>query len=253
MSQVERRAGQLVSVIMPAHNAESTLDHAIRSVRAQTYEAWELLIVDDLSSDRTADIARDHAAIDPRVQLVRLEENRGPAGARNAALERAKGRFVAFLDADDYWLPAKLTLQVEFMSQNDIGFSYTMYRRIRAGDSGSGRLIELPSRLVYEDLLKNTAIACSTAMIDRQKAPPIVFPLIRHEDYALWLRLLREGMVAYCLAEDLACYRESSNSVSGNKLRSALWVWRVYRQAEGLTVPKAAWCLTNYAWRAATR
>ena len=127
---------------------------------------------------------------------------------------------------------------------------YTAFRRFSSQVETAGRLIQVPPRLTYDDLLKNTAIASVTAMVDRRQSGPIAFPEVRHEDYALWLSLLKRGLTAGGLNEDLARYRVSKTSLSGDKLRSALWVWQVYRGVEGLGLAKSVWCLANYGMNA---
>ena len=237
----------IVSVITPAHNAAATIPASIESVTAQSHQDWELLVIDDASTDETADLVAAQAGADPRIRLLTLAQQEGVARARNAGLAAASGRFVAFLDADDLWQPTKLTRQLAFMESGDYALAYTAFRRFSNSVEAAGRLIEVPARLTYEGLLRNTAIALVTAMVDRKKTGPIAFPEVRHEDYALWLSLLRRGLTAGGLNEDLARYRVARTSLSGRKLRSALWVWQVYREVEGLGLAKSAWCLANYA------
>lgn len=243
----------LVSIITPAFNASRTIAQTIQSAQAQTFHNWEMIVVDDCSRDDTCAVVEGYAACDTRIQLLRQGGNVGPAGARNAALKVAVGRYIAFLDSDDYWLPKKLERQLCFMQEHDSLLSYTLYRRFRESAEEAGPLVRLPSVLTYHDLLKNTGIACLTAMVDRERAGSIEFSAIRHEDYALWLKLLKPGFIAHGLMEDLARYRVSSVSVSGNKLRSAAWVWNIYRDAEKLNLVYAAWCFVNYVWNAYRR
>lgn len=242
-----------VSVITPAFNAGRTIRQTIRSVQGQTFRYWEMIVVDDCSTDDTCAIIEESAASDNRIRLLRQPVNGGAARARNAALKAGEGRYVAFLDSDDYWLPEKLEHQLAFMAAKDIALSYTLYRRFRDGSETLGPLVQLPRSLTYKDLLKNTAIACLTVMVDRERTGPIEFPVVRHEDYALWLRLLEQGFVAHGLMEDLARYRVSSVSVSGNKLKSAAWAWNIYRNVEKLNLPYASWCFVNYVWNAYRR
>ena len=243
----------VVSIITPAFNASRTIAQTIESVQAQTYQHWEMVIVDDLSADDTCDVVEKYMKEDSRIRLLRQRINGGPACARNASLKAAVGRYVAFLDSDDYWLSAKLERQLSFMMASNVAFSYTLYRRFVDNIEEAGPLVDLPTSFTYEALLKNTGIACLTVMVDRELAGVIEFPLIRHEDYSLWLTLLKRGLVAHGLLEDLARYRVSSSSVSGNKLKSATWVWSIYRDGEKLSLPHAAWCFGNYAWNAYRR
>lgn len=238
----------VVSIITPAFNASRTVGQAIQSAQVQSFRDWEMIVVDDCSTDDTCAVVEHYAKSDARIKLLRQPVNGGPARARNAALEVARGRYVAFLDSDDCWLPKKLERQLTFMVANNSGFSYTLYRRFTDDSEKTGPLVALPRTLSYGDLLKNTGIACLTAMIDRELVGPIEFQTIQHEDYALWLQLLKRGFVAHGIMEDLARYRVSNTSLSGNKLKSAVWVWSIYRNIEDLSLPHAAWCFVNYAW-----
>lgn len=240
----------LVSIITPARNAARTIVETIDSVTAQSWQAWEMLVIDDASSDETRAIVAHQANQEPRIHLLPLARQGGAAQARNAGLAAARGRFVAFLDADDLWMPGKLTRQLDFMQSGGYALSCTAFRRIPSEGGQPGRLIQVPDRLTYEGLLKNTAIASVTAMVDRDQTGAISFPEVNHEDYALWLSLLKRGLAAGGLNEDLARYRFARDSLSGNKLRSALWVWQVYREVEQLGLLKSSWCLANYGLNA---
>ncbi len=241
--------GGLASIIMPAFNASRFIRDAIDSVLSQTCQAWELIVVDDCSQDDTNAIVTDYAHDDRRIRLVTQPENQGVAAARQAGIDAATGRYIAFLDSDDTWLPEKLAHQLAFMKSRDVAFSYTLYRRMsEAGDAVSD-VVHLKDSFDYRALLRNTGIACLTVMLDMAKVGALAVPAIRHEDYALWLDILKRGFVAHCLQEDLARYRVVSGSVSGMKLKSALWVWNIYRY-EGLGIGCSLWNLMGYAWHA---
>jgi teichuronic acid biosynthesis glycosyltransferase TuaG len=243
-------AAPLASIIMAAYNSEAFIGETIASVQAQTLGDWELLVADDGSTDRTAAIVATAAAEDSRIQLIRLEHNAGVARARNEALAAAQGRFIAFLDSDDLWLPQKLEHQIAFMQAQDVAVSYTAYRRIDEAGQRTGRLISPPRRLGYRDLLQNTAIATLTGMVDTAKTGPIQMVEARRDDYILWLSLLKRGYLAYGLQEDLARYRVVRESLSRKPMRSAAWVWDVYRNVEKLGRVEATWCLLHYGTRA---
>jgi teichuronic acid biosynthesis glycosyltransferase TuaG len=243
----------LVSVITAAYNAEVFIGQTVASVRAQTLGDWEMLVADDASTDRTAAIVEAAAAEDPRIRLIQLERNSGVAQARNAALAAARGRFIAFLDSDDLWLPQKLERQVAFMRENEAAVSYTAFRRIDETGSRVGRQVPVPARLTYCQLLKNTAIATLTGMIDTARTGAIRMSEARRDDYILWLSLLKRGFVAHGLQEDLARYRVVRGSLSSKPKRSAAWVWDVYRKAEKLGPLHAAWCMVHYGARAAMK
>ena len=234
-----------VSVITAAHDAEATLAAAIGSVRAQTDPDWEMLIVDDASTDGTKELAAAWAARDPRIGVIARAENGGAAAARNEGIRAARGRFIAFLDADDRWRPEKLARQRAFMDARGAALSFTAYRR----EDGAGRdlgLVRVPAAVDYATLLKGNVIGCLTAVYDTRHFGKVEMPPLRkRQDYGLWLKLLRAGGVAHGLDEVLADYRVAPRSLSGNKLAAARGTWRLYREAEGLPLPRAAWCLAQ--------
>jgi teichuronic acid biosynthesis glycosyltransferase TuaG len=240
----------LVSIITPSWNVERLIGETIASVQAQTFQDWELLIADDCSTDNTAAVIESFAAKDPRVKLIRQPRNGGPALARQAAIEQAQGRFIAFLDSDDLWLPPKLERQLAFAREHRAALSFTALRRINEDGSVTGRLIAVPSSLTYGQLLKNTSIATLTALVDREISGPIAMKNEGYDDFCLWLDVLRSGHVAYGLNEDLARYRVRGVSVSSRPLRSAGWVWHIYRNVERLSLLKSAWCFAHWAARA---
>lgn len=243
----------LVSIVTPAWKAAGFVGDAIRSVQAQDHANWEMLIVDDCSPDDTAAVVERFAAADPRVKLIRQPQNQGPAMARNAALERAAGRWIAFLDSDDWWLPGKLSTQLQFMREHKAALSYTAFRRVSADGARLGSLIRIPRRVTYRALLGNTAIATSTAIVDRSITGPFSMRRTYYDDFALWLELLRRGHVGHGLAQDLMRYRVVGASVSRNKARSALMIWRTLRDVEKLGRTRAAWHFANYAVRGALK
>lgn len=239
----------LISIVTPAYMAERTIAETIRSAQAQTFPEWEMLVVEDGSPDGTADVVAAFAASDPRVRLIR-QPNAGPALARQKALDHARGRFIAFLDSDDLWLPKKLERQLDFMARNRAGFSYTAFRRIRADGSGVGHLITVPALMTYPKLLGNTAIATSTVLIDRSITGELRMTKTYYDDFVLWLGILKRGHLAYGLDEDLMRYRVMEASVSRNKSRSARMVWRTYREIERLPLPVSALQFARYAFNA---
>jgi teichuronic acid biosynthesis glycosyltransferase TuaG len=240
----------LVSIITPSWNVERLIGETIESVQAQTLADWELLIADDCSTDQTAAVIEGYAAEDPRIKLIRQPRNGGPALARQAAIEQAQGRFLAFLDRDDLWMPAKLERQLGFAQARRAALSFTAFRRINETGSVTGRLIPVPDTLNYGQLLKNTSIATLTALVDRQIAGNISMKNEPYDDFCLWLSILKPGHVAHGLNEDLARYRVRGVSVSSRPLRSAGWVWHIYRNVERLSPLKSAWCFAHWGARA---
>ncbi|SDR81267.1 glycosyltransferase family 2 protein [Bradyrhizobium canariense] len=240
----------LVSIITPSWNVERLIGETIESVQAQTLGDWELLIADDCSTDNTAAVIESYAAKDPRIKLIRQPRNGGPALARQAAIEQAQGRFIAFLDSDDLWLPPKLERQIAFAREHRAALSFTAFRRINEDGSTTGRLIPVPASLTYEQLIKNTSIATLTALVDRDIAGNIAMKNEPYDDFCLWLSILKPGHVAWGLNEDLARYRVRGVSVSSRPMRSAGWVWHIYRNVEGLSLLKSAWCFAHWSARA---
>lgn len=247
-----------VSVVMPVYDATATLAASIDGVRGQSFEDWELILVDDASGDDSADIAAGAAAQDERIQLVRLEGRSGAAVARNTAIERASGRYVAFCDADDIWLPGKLSRQLEHARATGSPLTFTSYAKIHGSADvtasswrTSDRIVRARDRVTYRDLRLGNVIGCSTAMYDTEVLGRRTMPLIeRRQDYGLWLDLLRDGAVARGLDEVLVLYREGGRtSLSSNKLRAAAFNWRIYREVEGWSLPVSAWAFANYALR----
>ena len=253
MSRPAQTAATLVSIVTPAYNAARFVGETIQSVQAQTFGGWEMLIADDGSGDNTCGVVECFIRGDPRIILIRRETRGGPAAARNTALERACGRYIAFLDSDDLWLPEKLQRQLAFMRETGAVICYTAYRRVTEDGARVGRIITVPESLTYGQLLKNTAIATLTAMVDREQAGSFCMVEDRREDYSLWLSLLRRGFVARGLNEDLARYRVVGGSDSSSRLRSAAGVWHIYRQIEKLSPPYATWCFLHYAVHACLR
>lgn len=202
-----------LSIITPAYNATATLAETAASVKAQDFTDWEWLIADDASKDETANMLRAMAAEDARIKPVFLNQNAGPAGARQAALEKASGSIIAFLDADDVWMAGKLSAQLKFMDEKNAALSYTGYRRINEDGSRTGEYIHVPEKLSYHALLKNTAIACSTVLINREKTGPFVVKNEPYHDFTTWLELLSRGHVAFGLDKDLMRYRIRAGSI----------------------------------------
>ena len=241
----------LVSIITPAYKAAATIDETIASVRAQTFGNWELLIAEDCGPDNTRELVREWQGKDERIRLIEPLQNGGPAAARNAALGQAKGRWIAFLDSDDAWLPAKLERQLAFHRANPgTKISFTGFRRMSAEGDRIGRYIAVPRWLDYSALLKNTAIATSTVIVDRHQTGNLMMKQTYYDDFACWLEILKSGGRAAGLNEDLMRYRMMSASVSRNKGNSAKQVWLAYRNIEKLGPAASAWNFAHYSARA---
>lgn len=240
----------IISVITPAYNAEKFIGEAIESVLAQTYENWEMIIVDDCSRDQTVELVESYQQKDERIKLIKLKENGGSAVARNTAMDYAKGTYYAFLDSDDQWLPEKLEKQLRFMLDKDIAFSFTKYVRIHEDGTETNAITKAPSFVGYEDLMKHCVIGCLTVMLDQDKIGDERMVNIRtRQDYAFWLTLTQKGHLAYGLPEVLAKYRIVDNSISSNKIKAAKQNWYVYRHVEKSGLLKSIWYFSNYAIR----
>lgn len=208
-----------------------------------------MLIVDDRSLDNTREVVREWTTVDPRVRLIEQPKNRGPAIARNAGLERAEGRWIAFLDSDDLWLPTKLERSIAFAEVHQAPLVFTGFRRITAEGGAEGRYIGVPRTLRYRQLLGNTAIATSTVLLDRLIVGEVRMRNTYFDDFDCWLQILKPGRIAHGLDKDLMRYRVMGQSISRNKRNSAVKVWRAYRDLEQLSIPAACWYFTNYVFR----
>jgi len=215
---------------------------AVCSVIAQTFDDWEMIIVDDASSDNSVAKITNYLEQDDRLKLIRLVQNEGSAVARNKAIERARGRFIAFLDADDRWAPRKLENQLAFMQDNKYAFSHTYYEKINESGNLIGEVITPPELLSYADMLKSNQIGCLTAMYDTAQFGKRYMPGIRkRQDYALWLELLRSENYARCLPEVLAFYRVRTGSISRNKIEIVKYNWKLFREVEQFSRVKSVY------------
>jgi teichuronic acid biosynthesis glycosyltransferase TuaG len=239
-----------VSVITPAYNAERFLEENLRSMQAQTFESWEQVLVDDGSSDRTVEIIEAFAASDPRFRLVRHDENRGVAAARNTGLNVARGRYVAFVDADDYLLPRKFERQIAFMREHGYAFTYHYYCCIdESGKLLNPRPVWMPESTDYRQYLCWIgSIGTLTVVLDREQTGPLEFKLVPAEDFALFLVLLKRFR-AYGLMEHLARYRIVKSSLSSDKFKGVGWVWNVLRREEQLKLLESVRYMSSYMLR----
>lgn len=240
-----------VSVITASYNAGRFISETIESVLNQTYENLELIIVDDCSTDNTEEIVKRYIEKDSRVKFYKLEKNSGAAVVRNTALEKATGRFMAFLDSDDLWNKDKLEKQIKFMKDNNYGFSFTSYRLMYENGELKGKEVIAPQSMNYTQLLKNTIIGCLTVVIDKEIIGDFRMPLVRAgQDTATWLSILRKGHVAYGLNEVLASYRTVEGSISSNKIKALKRTWNTYRNLEKLSLVKSSYYFTCYTLNA---
>lgn len=224
---------ETVSVIIPVYNAERYISDTIESVLNQTYKDIEIVLVDDCSTDNSRKIIEAYANLNSGIVYHLQKENGGAAVARNTALSIANGRYVAFLDSDDLWLPEKIKKQMNLLKQNSAGICFTAIEMINEnGETIKGKR-NVKNKINYDFLLKNTMIATSSVLIDRKVVGDFQMPLIRSgQDYATWLQLMRNGIEAYGINEVLVKYRVGRNSLSSNKLKSIKQVWSIQTRQE---------------------
>lgn len=247
----------LISVIVPVYNAEKYIVETMECVSAQTYENWELLLVEDGSSDGTAEKIEGYVAEtgETRIRLIRQPANMGAARARNRGLAEARGRYIAYLDADDLWVPEKLERELRFLQEKDAAFVFTGYEFADEQGRGTGKVVRVPETLNYRQALSNTTIFTTTVMFDTEKIgrEELQMPVVKSEDTALWFRVLRNGYTAYGLDENLVKYRRTGGTLSSNKLEAIRRIWNLYRGCEGLGLAESAYHFCFWAVRAVKR
>jgi teichuronic acid biosynthesis glycosyltransferase TuaG len=233
-----------VSIITPSFKSEKFISQTIESVLSQTYVNWEMIIVDDFSPDNSNEIIEKYCEKYSRIKLIKLKKNSGPAVARNRAIEEAKGRYIAFLDADDLWHFEKLEKQISFMENNKHELSYTSYSTMNESGKPLANIINARSTLCYKELLKSNKIGCLSAIYDTNRMGKIYMPLIKkRQDYGLWLRILKKVDYAYGIDEILGTYRIVSNSVSSNKIGLIKYNYLLFREHENFSILKSLYYL----------
>ncbi|MCE1983990.1 glycosyltransferase family 2 protein [Enterobacter ludwigii] len=248
----------LISIIMPSFNSANTISKSIDSIVNQSYLNWELLITDDCSTDNTASIVSEYATLDLRIKIFNNVTNSGAAVSRNNSIERASGDYIAFLDSDDLWHKDKLKEQLSFMKDYNLDFSFTAYEMIDEKGIEFGKIVDLQgdnrSFDYYDMLRKKATLGCSTVMLKKSAFSDCKMPLIRTgQDYALWLKLLKQGKRAYLLNKVLTQYRILPNSISRNKFKKCKRQWQIYRDFENLNIYQSSVSFVHYAWRAIFR
>lgn len=237
-----------ISIITPCYNSASFIAPTLESVLAQTFEDWEMLVVDDCSTDDSAAIVQEYTRRDSRIQYYRTDSpSGGPSIPRNIGLEHARGEYVAFLDSDDLWLPEKLEEQLSFMQANKLDFVYSDYEKISWRGERKNRIINAQAVSSFWDTIESNAIPCLTVLIRRSVIGNTRFKPIPKEDYVFWLDILRQGYKAYNTGKVHALYREAKNSRSGNKLKMFRQQWYVLRQVEGVKKVPAIYFMLIFA------
>ncbi len=248
---------ELISIIVPVYHVENYIAQTMDCVYEQTYEKWELLLIDDCDGDNYVKIMEDYIRQkgDSRIRLIHQPSNMGAAEARNRGLKEAKGRYIAYLDADDLWTPEKLERELAYLKEKEAAFVFTGYEFADQNGIGTGKVVRVPESLNYKEALKNTTIFTSTVMFDTEKISKkmLEMPVMKSEDTALWWRILRNGYVAWGLNENLVKYRRAGRSLSSNKLEAVRRIWTLYRKAEGMSILNSAYHFCFWAVRAVKR
>lgn len=240
-----------VSIVTPVYNSQKLINKTIESVLTQTYKDFEMILVDDCSTDKSKEIIKRYSETDDRIKYHKLDKNSGAAVARNKGIELATGRYICFLDSDDLWTNTKLEEQLNFMKEKDIEFSFTSYSLIDEEGNNLNKIVNIPKEIDYEGLLKNTIIGCLTVMIDREKIGDFRMPLVRAgQDTATWLSILKKGYIAYGLQKPLAKYRIVKGSISHGKIKALKRTWNTYRNLEKLSLPKSIYVFIFYVFNA---
>ena len=242
----EKHDPSLVSIITPVFNAEKFIEETMKSAQAQTFRNWEMLVlIDKGSKDRTGDLVQAEAGKDPRIKLVDVPGGKSVQDARNYGFKIARGKYIAFLDADDLWLPTKLDKQIALMKETGAALCYTNFRRLSVDGSRTGHEHVPPRKMTYADLLKNNSIGSPTPVVDQDITGPLFMDTNRHEDYALWLKIVRQGHLALSVGEDLARYRIVPTGRAARKDVNLVRRWHVYRDLEHLSIPTSCY---YFAW-----
>lgn len=247
----------MISIVVPVYNAAAFIRQTMEMVQAQTYTDWELILVDDCSKDSSCEIIENYLKEKPdeRIRLIKKEKNEGAALSRNRGIREAKGRYIAFLDADDVWLSHKLQIQMEYMKKEDAGFVFSAYEFGDEEAIGTGRIVHVPEILTYKKALSRTVIFTTTVLLDTEKISKdlIYMPNVPSEDSATWWQILRSGHVARGMDEVLAIYRRPGKSLSSNKMKAIQRIWYLYREVEKLPLITSCIAFAGWAYRATVR
>lgn len=243
----------LVSIIVPVYNASKFIENTIDTVMKQTYQDFELIFVDDLSTDDSVEKIKKYT--DKRIKIISLEKKGMAAGARNRGILEAQGEYICYLDADDLWDKNKLSKQVAFMKEHCCAFSFTGYEFASEFGIPTGKKVFIPNKLNYKQALKNTTIFTTTVMFNMNyiTKEEIFMPNVKSEDTASWWSILKRGYTAYGLNEILSFYRRSDHTLSSNKIEAIRRIWYLYRKHEKLNLLYSIICFICYAYHAVLR
>ena len=240
----------LVSIITPAYNSAKFIAETIQSVQNQTHENWEMIIVDDGSSDETLAIVQAFIDEDKRIQCYKLEQNSGTGVARNFAIEKAKGDYMTFIDADDIWFPNFIENSIKTIEKTGNSFVFSSYKRSNESLEFVYSDFIVPQKVSYTDILKSNSISCLTAFVDIKTLGKKYMPLIRkRQDMGLWLNYLKVIPFAYGIQETQAIYRIRENSLSRKKSDLIYYQWQFYREVEQLNVFQSLYYMAHWMYR----
>ena len=240
----------LVSVITPMYNGEKYLGEMIDSVIGQTYDKWELVIVDDCSTDGSCKIVEEYIKRDNRIRLIKQKKNTGPAEARRVSIKNAKGKYIAFLDCDDIWMPEKLEKQIRYMESKDIAVTCTSYQIASEDLKQVYKNFIVPEKIDYKILLKQNYFSCDTVIINKEKFKGIrIKSYAKHEDYLTWLGIMKQCKEAYGIKECLAIYRVRRNSRSTGNVDNVVKMWEILFLEEKLGAVRSSYYTIGYIIR----
>ena len=241
---------ELVSIITPTYNSEKFIADAIQSVQKQSYANWEMIIVDDCSSDKTVEVIQNMMEDDQRIHLIQLHKNSGASKARNEAIKSIQGDYMTFLDADDIWFPDFIQNSINAIKETGIHFVFSSYRRSNENLEFVYSDFIVPEKVTYTDILKTNSISCLTAFLDVKELGVKLMPDIRkRQDMGLWLKYLKEIPFAYGIQKPQAIYRIRENSLSRNKKNLIKYQWQFYREVEKLNVFASAYYMLHWMYR----
>ena len=247
----------MVSIVTPVYNAAAYVRQTIEMVREQEYTDWELILVDDCSKDNSCEVIENYLKEKPdeRIRLIKKKKNEGAALTRNHGIREARGRYIAFLDADDVWFRKKLQVQMDFMEKTGAEFVFSAYEFGNENAVGTGKVVHVPQTLTYKEALSRTVIFTTTVLMDTEKISKdlIYMPNVPSEDSAAWWQILRNGHVARGIDEVLAIYRRPAKSLSSNKLKAMQRIWYLYRKVEKLSLFTSCVAFVGWAYRATVR
>lgn len=237
----------LVSIVMPLYNSETYIKEAIESVLQQSYKNWEMIIIDDLSTDNSKEILEQYRKKNKKIIPLYNAQNLGAAQSRNKGVQKARGDYIAFLDSDDCWIENKLEQQIKLMQDENIYLSYSAYYTM----DEKGKILStfnVEEKVDYHDMLKTSTIGTLTTIYNAKVLGKFYFESIGHEDYVMKLQILKKIPYAKGINMPLAKYRLHTQSLSSNKLHTALWQWHIYRKVEKLPLYKSIYYFLHYSY-----